>query len=92
MKKILAAIVKYKLDKNNLTLLIQKINTEINTQNTPYPNAFKDKMSGLVKELQDIFSVHDDECIIDTLKEMEHLIVNYLSQSSAMQTNDCILN
>ena len=97
MKKILAAIVEYKLDKKNLTLLIQRIITEIMSKDNVYPDTFKNKMHELIKEIQDIchqdiLSLHDEECVMDTLKEMEHLIVDYLSQSGAPQTNDCILN
>jgi hypothetical protein len=90
MKKILAAIVEYKLNKNNLPQLVQKINTEINTKNIMYPDAFRSKIFELIQEIhsiayQDILSLRDEECVMDTLKEMEHLIVDYLSKSSASQ-------
>lgn len=97
MKKILAAIVEYKLTKNDLNLLIQKITTGLNDIDASYSGTLKDNMLQLTKEInetchQETFSSSDEEHVIDVLKEMELLIVDYLSQSTAAQTNDCILH
>lgn len=97
MRKILAAIVEYKLDKNDLIPVLQRIIIELNSNDTSYPTSLKDKMTELVSEIQDIYhqdilSFRDEEYVMDTLKEMERLIVDYLSQSSVNQTNDCISN
>ncbi|MDP3935705.1 MAG: hypothetical protein Q8Q56_01780 [Alphaproteobacteria bacterium] len=95
MKKILAAIVVYKLNKDNLFPLVQKIINEL--KNTSYPDTFKNKLSDLIKEIQevshqDILSLRDEEGVMDTLREMELLIVDYLSYTSVNQTNDCFFH
>lgn len=95
MKKILAAIVEYKLDKACLSLLAKKIINEL--EDTSYPDALKNRMHDLIKEIQDIchqdiLSLRDEECVMDTLREMELLIVDYLSYTSVNKTIDCILN
>ncbi|QOL19853.1 hypothetical protein [Candidatus Bodocaedibacter vickermanii] len=97
MKKILAAIVEYKLNKNDLNTLVQKIITGLNDTDNQYPNTFKNKMYELTREIKDIClqdtpSSQDEDCVMDLLKEMESLIVDYLSQPTNNQTNDCILH
>lgn len=97
MKKILAAIVEYKLTKKDLTLLVKKIVTRLNDTDSPYSDTFNSKMRALVREIQDeyhqdILSLRDEGCVMDVLKEMELLIVDYLSHSAIKQTNDCILH
>ncbi len=97
MRKILAAIVEYRLNKNNLTSLLQKIFMVLNNENVEYPRSFKNELDELLIEIQNvcsqnILSLRDDGSVMDTLKEMELLIVDYLSHSAIKQTNDCILN
>lgn len=92
MKKILAAIVEYRLNKNDLTSLVQKIITRLNDSDAPFPDTFNSKMHELIKEIQevchqDILSLRDESCVMDALKEMELLIVDYLSHSGINQTN-----
>ncbi len=91
MKKILAAIVEYKLNRNDLNTLVQKIITGLNNIDNQYPNTFKNKMYELTREIKDI-SHQDEEYVVDFLKEMESLIVDYLSQSTVSQSNDCIFH
>lgn len=98
MKKILAAIVEYKLNKKDLNTLVQKIIIGLNDIDTQTPDAlFKNKMNELIREIKDIChqdtpSSHDEDSVMDFLKEMESLIVDYLCQSAINQTNDCILH
>jgi hypothetical protein len=94
MKKTLAAIVEYKLNRNNLNTIPQRILTELNNKTIKYPHIFEKEMRELLGELRDIptgnnLSESDEARIIDVLKEMELILVDYLTNISYQQTNDC---
>jgi hypothetical protein len=83
MRKILAAIVEYKLNKNNLNNLVKQITAELRVKDT-YPHIFYKKMTELLNELkglahQNILSAKDEELVMDALNEMELIIVDYLT-------------
>jgi hypothetical protein len=84
MRKILAAIVEYKLNKNNLIQLVNKIRDELEQKDIIYPDIFKKRMYELLSDIhpltqQNILSSKDEELLMDALKEMELLIVDYLT-------------
>lgn len=84
MRKILAAIVEYKLNKNNLSQLVDKTKDKLGLKEVIYPDLFEKRMSELISEIQplaqkNILSSKDEELLMDTLKEMEFLIVDYLT-------------
>lgn len=97
MKKILAAIVEYKLTKMNLQEIMHQLLMALDTQPNPYPPTFSDKMRELALAIYNVsyentLSLQDEELVMDMLKEMECMLVDYLTQVSSFQTNDCFLS
>lgn len=82
MKKVLAAIVEYKLNNKRLPDLTYKITSTLEDPNeTGYPTEFKAKMHTALKELQALSNQvsYNHKTIMGVLEEIESLIVDYLS-------------
>jgi hypothetical protein len=94
MKKILASIIEYKLTKINLSKITQQLSMKLDIQDPSLPETFAIKMYELLANIRsvsalDSLSEQDEELVMDTLKEMELVLVDYLTQVSSSQTNDC---
>lgn len=87
MKKILAFIVEYKLNKNNLNQLLDNITQKIDLTSFDYPDSFRNKVQEVISDIKnftgkDPLSSKEEELLMAALKEMEFLIVDYLSLKS----------
>jgi len=94
MKKILAAIVEYKLNKKKFSNFTHQLSMELVISSDSYPPSFAKKMHELLTDIQDINSqnilpAHKEELLMDILEEMELLLVDYLTNVSYPQTNHC---
>lgn len=96
MKKVLAAIIEYKLNKNNLKDLMLHLIKKLEAQPNPYPITFKQTMYALSLEIKDFcdrdaLSPSEEDFVMDALKEMELVLVDYLTPIACQKTNDCFL-
>ena len=94
MKKTLAAIVEYKLNRNNLNTITQRILTELNNETAEYPHIFEKEMRESLGDLKAIpnsnsLSESEETRITEVLKDMELLLVDYLTNVAYPQTNHC---
>ncbi|MCP5322577.1 MAG: hypothetical protein H6492_01015 [Candidatus Paracaedibacteraceae bacterium] len=97
MKQILAAIVEYKLTKDNLSRLLDRIQHCMTYDHVNLSNETLKNFSDLYKDIahfatQDVLTKKDQEILNVTLQEMEQLIVDFLSSTSPRISNACVLD
>lgn len=96
MKQILAAIVEYKLTKNNLSHLLNRMQSCMD-DHVKVSDEISKNFSDLYKDIehfstQQVFSKKDEELLNVTLQEIEQLIVDCLSSTSPKISNACVLD
>jgi hypothetical protein len=94
MKKLLALMVEHKLNNNNLSAVIDRIETLLNNcDSVTYPEEFKNQMKLALDELRSILSQenYSHHTILDVLEEMERLIVDYLAGIHKESNHHCFL-
>lgn len=84
MRRILASIVEYKLNRHNLKPLVDSMMLVFNTGVPTYPPSFEKKMRELIEEIKPLADQHPPSpknaaLILYILQEMEALIVDYLT-------------
>lgn len=92
MKKILALIVEYKLNKSNIFSIVNQLISALDERNSlAYPPKFKDQMKSALDELQSEITQkkNNHQAILDVLEEMEPLIVDYLTSLHVASNHHC---
>lgn len=97
MKQILAAIVEYKLTKNNLSRLLDRMQWCMDCGHVNANDEILKNFSDLYKDIahfatQSVLTKKDEEILNVTLQEIEQLIVDCLSSASPRISNACVLD
>ena len=94
MKKLLALIVEHKLNNNNLSAVIDRIETLLDDcDSATYPEEFMNQMKVALDELRSILAQenYSHHTILDVLEEMERLIVDSLTGVHKGSNHNCFL-